>query len=42
MMATEINILMSVDLEGRRQACIQVISGSWKSKLFMMAVFLKT
>jgi hypothetical protein len=45
MIETEINISKSVDLEGRRQACIQMTYSSWntkKSKRLMVAVFLKT
>jgi hypothetical protein len=30
-METEINILKSTDLEGRRQACIQVTPSSWNT-----------
>jgi hypothetical protein len=31
MMETEINISKSIDLHGRRQACIQVIFSSWNT-----------
>jgi hypothetical protein len=30
-MEAEINILKSIDLEGRRKACIQVTSSSWNT-----------
>jgi hypothetical protein len=45
MIDTEINMSKSVDLEGRRQACIQVTYSSWntkKRKRLMVAVFLKS
>jgi hypothetical protein len=45
MMETEINILKSIDLEGRRQASIQVTltaRTTKMSKLLRVAVFLKT
>jgi hypothetical protein len=44
-MEPEIHISKSVDLEGRRQACIHVTYSSWntkKIKLLMVAIFLKT